>query len=142
MENQMTLNEYQEKAMSTCMPSCDNMAYMLINLMSELGELAGKVSKPIRRETVTFRDNHLTPAHLFEEDDLLEFADMREEMAFEAGDVLWQLAGVIRRLGYTMEEVAQMNLDNFVLSLNQLLHVKTKIGSVIRIFIHVSASRL
>ena len=49
MENQMTLNEYQEKAMSTCMPSCDNMAYMLINLMSELGELAGKVSKPIRR---------------------------------------------------------------------------------------------
>ena len=41
---------------------------MLINLMSEIGELAGKVSKPIRRETVTFRDN-LTPAHLFEEDD-------------------------------------------------------------------------
>ena len=29
----------------------------------------------------------------------------------KAGDVLWQLAGVIRRLGYTMEEVAQMNLD-------------------------------
>lgn len=111
MEKELSLNEYQEKAMKTCMPSCDNMAYMLINLMSELGELAGKVSKPIRRETVTFRDNHLTPAHLFEEDDLLEFADMREEMAFEAGDVLWQLAGVIKRLGYTMEEVAQMNLD-------------------------------
>jgi hypothetical protein len=36
---------------------------------------------------------------------------MREEMALEAGDALWQLAGVIKRLGYTMEEVAQMNLD-------------------------------
>lgn len=90
MENQMTLNEYQKKAMSTCMPSCDNMAYMLINLVSEIGELAGKVSKPIRRETVAFRDNHLSPAHLFEQDELLEFADMREEMAYEAGDVLWQ----------------------------------------------------
>jgi NTP pyrophosphatase (non-canonical NTP hydrolase) len=107
----MELNEYQEKAMATCMPSCDNMAYMFINLVSEVGELAGKMSKPIRRENVTFRDNHLTPSHLFEEDDMMEFADMREEMALEAGDVLWQIAGVIKRLGYTMEEVAQMNLD-------------------------------
>ena len=107
----MTLNEYQEKAMQTCMPSCDNMAYMLLNLMSELGELAGKVSKPIRRETVSFRDNHLTPAHLLEEDDLIEFADMREEMILEAGDCLWQLSGVIKMLGCTMEEVAQTNLD-------------------------------
>jgi NTP pyrophosphatase (non-canonical NTP hydrolase) len=87
------------------------MAYMLLNLIAEVGELAGKVSKPIRRETVTFRDNHLTPAHLLEEDDMYEFHDMREEMALEAGDALWQLAGVIKRLGYTMEEVAQMNLD-------------------------------
>ena len=111
MDKGMTLNEYQEKAMSTCMPSCDNMAYMLLNLMSELGELAGKVSKPIRRETVSFRDNHLTPAHLLEEDDLIEFADMREEMILEAGDCLWQLSGVIKMLGCTMEEVAQTNLD-------------------------------
>lgn len=111
MEKGMTLNEYQEKAMKTCMPSCDNMAYMLINLVAEIGELAGKISKPIRREFATFRDNHLMPAHLFDEDDMLEFADMREEMAYEAGDVLWQLSGVIKRLGYTFEEVAQMNLD-------------------------------
>lgn len=111
MDKGMTLNEYQEKAMQTCMPSCDNMAYMLLNLMSELGELAGKVSKPIRRETVSFRDNHLTPAHLLEEDDLIEFADMREEMILEAGDCLWQLSGVIKMLGCTMEEVAQTNLD-------------------------------
>ena len=111
MDKGMTLNEYQEKAMQTCMPSCDNMAYMLLNLMSELGELAGKIAKPIRRETVSFRDNHLTPAHLLEEDDLIEFADMREEMILEAGDCLWQLSGVIKMLGCTMEEVAQTNLD-------------------------------
>jgi NTP pyrophosphatase (non-canonical NTP hydrolase) len=107
----MELNEYQERAMETCMASCDNMAYMLTNLVAEVGELAGKIAKPIRKGNVCYRDNYLTPAHLFEEDDMIVFADMREEMAFEAGDVLWQLAGVIKRLGYTMEEVAQMNLD-------------------------------
>lgn len=107
----MELNEYQERAMETCMASCDNMAYMLTNLVAEVGELAGKIAKPIRKGNVCYRDNHLTPAHLFEEGDMIVFADMREEMAFEAGDVLWQLAGVIKRLGYTMEEVAQMNLD-------------------------------
>ena len=107
----MELNEYQERAMETCMASCDNMAYMLTNLVAEVGELAGKIAKPIRKGNVCYRDNHLTPAHLFEEDDMIVFADMREEMAYEAGDVLWQLAGVIKRLGYTMEEVAQMNLD-------------------------------
>lgn len=111
MDKGMTLNEYQEKAMQTCMPSCDNMAYMLLNLVSEVGELAGKIAKPIRRETVTFRDNHVTPAHIFEEDDMIEFADMREEMILEAGDCLWQLSGVIKRLGCTLEEAAQKNLD-------------------------------
>jgi NTP pyrophosphatase (non-canonical NTP hydrolase) len=107
----MTLNEYQEKAMSTCMPSCDNMAYMLLNLVAEVGELAGKVAKPIRREEACFRDNLLTPAHLWEEDDMMAFQDMVQEMAYEAGDVLWQLSGVVKRLGFTLEEVAQLNLD-------------------------------
>lgn len=109
----MTLNEYQEKAMQTCMPSCDNMAYMLINLVSEVGELAGKIAKPIRKENVIFQDNHLVPMHIMEmdEDDMLVLGDMVEELAFEAGDVLWQLSGVVKRLGMTLEEVAQMNLD-------------------------------
>ena len=97
--------------MKTCMPSCDNMAYMLINLVAEIGELAGKVAKPIRKGHTMFRDNHLTPAHLLDEDDMLEFEDMREEMILEAGDCLWQLSGVIKRLGCTLEEAAQINLD-------------------------------
>ena len=107
----MTLNEYQEKAMSTCMPSCDNMAYMLLNLVAEVGELAGKVAKPIRRKEVCFRDNLLLPAHMWEEDDMMAYQDMVTEMAYEAGDVLWQLSGVVKKLGFTLEEVAQMNLD-------------------------------
>ena len=53
----------------------------------------------------------LTPAHLWEEDDMMAFQDMVQEMAYEAGDVLWQLSGVVKRLGFTLEEVAQLNLD-------------------------------
>ena len=36
MEN-LTLNEYQDKAMSTCMPESDNLFYMLANLVGEVG---------------------------------------------------------------------------------------------------------
>ena len=45
----MTLNEYQEKAMGTCLPSCENFSYMMLNLVGEVGELAGKVAKSIRK---------------------------------------------------------------------------------------------
>lgn len=33
----MTLNEYQERAMTTCMESCKNDTYMLFGLMAEVG---------------------------------------------------------------------------------------------------------
>ena len=107
----MTLNEYQEKAMQTCIPSCDNMAYMLTNLVAEVGELAGKIAKPIRREAVAFNHNQLEPISQYDEDDILDFADLTVDMALEAGDVLWQLSGVVTKLGYTLDEVAKMNLE-------------------------------
>lgn len=107
----MTLNEYQEKAMQTCMPSCNNISYMLINLVSEVGELAGKAAKALRKEEAIIRDNILMPKYLMEEECLEAFTDMRNEMALEAGDALWQLSGVIKRLGFSLEEVATMNLE-------------------------------
>lgn len=36
----MELNEYQERAMQTCMPSCDNFSYMMLNLVGEVGEVS------------------------------------------------------------------------------------------------------
>lgn len=35
----LTLNEYQDKAMSTCMPESDNLFYMLANLVGEVGDI-------------------------------------------------------------------------------------------------------
>ena len=41
----LTLNDYQDKAMSTCMPESDNLFYMLANLVGEVGEFASKAGK-------------------------------------------------------------------------------------------------
>ena len=60
---ELTLNEYQKRAMSTCMPSCNNVSYM------------------------------------------------KEELKKELGDILWQTAGLAHVMGWTLEDVAQMNLD-------------------------------
>ena len=46
---QLTLNEYQEKAMTTCLPTCNNIAYMSMNLCGEVGELLSKLAKAIRK---------------------------------------------------------------------------------------------
>ena len=55
----MRLNEYQDRAMSTCLPSCDNISYMSLGLVSEVGELAGKIAKAIRKEELKIDGNEL-----------------------------------------------------------------------------------
>lgn len=45
----MELNEYQEQAMTTCTESSQNFSYMMLNLVGEVGELASKVAKAIRK---------------------------------------------------------------------------------------------
>ena len=37
----MTLNDYQQQAMTTCLPESENFAYMMLNLVGEVGEIAG-----------------------------------------------------------------------------------------------------
>ena len=41
----MRANEYQTRAMSTRLPSCENATYMLFGLMAEIGEIADKIAK-------------------------------------------------------------------------------------------------
>ena len=41
----MELNEYQKQAMTTCAPTAENFVYMMLNLMAESGELAGKAAR-------------------------------------------------------------------------------------------------
>ena len=83
----MTLNEYQTKAMRTCMDESKNLNYMALGLASEAGEVAGKAKKLIR-------DGRL---------------DERAVLK-ELGDALWYVAGCAEQLGYKLEDVARVNL--------------------------------
>ena len=110
----MTLNEYQEKAMQTCMPSCDNISYMLLNLVGEVGEFSSKIAKAIRKEDIYIGGQkdlkglsklciypHFIPA----------FDEFNDELMKEAGDMLWQLFGVFSALGWLAEDIAVGNLE-------------------------------
>ena len=96
----MTLNEYQEKAMTTCLPTCDNFSYMMLNLVGEVGELAGRVAKAIRHDVATVSN-----------DAILTNGDVMRDLEKEAGDVLWQLSGLCSVMGWDLEDIAQQNLD-------------------------------
>lgn len=46
------LDEYQTRAMSTRLDSCDNVTYMAFGLVAEVGELADKIAKWRRKNEV------------------------------------------------------------------------------------------
>jgi len=102
----MELNEYQDKAMTTCMPSSDNFAYMMLNLVGEVGEFSSKVAKGIRKKDLDIKSNELRAIGIF--DDTI---NIENELKCELGDICWQVAGLCKVMGWTLEEVCQANLD-------------------------------
>lgn len=103
------LNEYQKKAMTTCMPSSSNPLYMLFMLGEEIGELQGKFSKAIRKGKIKFDGdndyiftNNTTQAEIEEWEDLV---------AKECGDILWGVAGICTVMGWKLDNIGQINLD-------------------------------
>lgn len=99
----LTLNEYQRLAMTTCMDSCDNHAYMLTGFIGEVGELFGKIAKHIRKDKMLIYDNELMSLGLSER----ELHDLKSEV----GDCQWFIAGFCKVMGWTLEEVARENLS-------------------------------
>lgn len=112
----MELNEYQDKAMETCMETCENFSYMMLNLVGELGELSSKVAKAIRKGYINIYDNDVVlPAVLSNGDvdpEVNEYLDeLFQELQLEAGDILWELSGLCYIFGWRLNEIGQMNLD-------------------------------
>jgi NTP pyrophosphatase (non-canonical NTP hydrolase) len=88
----MRLNDYQRKAESTAVyPDEYRILYPTLGLAGEAGEVADKVKK-------VYRDGEPSMFH-------------KEELAKELGDVLWYISILARDLGYSLEYVAQMNID-------------------------------
>lgn len=84
----MLINEYQEKAFETALENAKNPIYMIVNLTSEAGEVAGKFAK-------WMRDGRLD----------------EEGMQKEIGDVLWQIAGLSTVMGWSLANIASQNLQ-------------------------------
>jgi len=127
----MTLNEYQQQAMTTCTDTSRNFAYMMLNLIGEVGEFTDKAQFYINAEysevydyMVEASENMLDCGNLakrirkrpedFEPTDLDLLAmpeDDKLALRKEAGDILWQLQGLCTIMGWTLEEVAEENLE-------------------------------
>lgn len=90
----MHLNEYQNEAMKTAVyPLETAIEYTALGLVSEAGEVAGKVKKMIR-------DNG----------GVLD-APTRAALVDEYADVLWYVSEGLRALDTTLEAAAQKNLN-------------------------------
>ena len=104
----MRLNEYQKRAMSTCMESCRNYSYMMDNLVAEVGEFAGKIAKAKRKDQLRFDEEGGIVCNFATHEEIEVFV---AELKKEAGDILWQLAGLCEVMEWDLEDVAQTNLD-------------------------------
>jgi NTP pyrophosphatase (non-canonical NTP hydrolase) len=90
----MTLDEYQKKAISTNINEGTHIFFdRMFGLVGEAGEMADKVKKWIR-------------------DDKADWDKLDKHMMMdELGDVLWYVATLADTLGFTLDEVAQRNVD-------------------------------
>ncbi len=102
----MALDQYQQRAMMTCMPSCENFTYMLTELNAEVGEINDKIAKWRRKGIASIKENDI----VFNTSELDEAREYQTELAFELGDALWAIAGLAHNLGFSLEEIGQMNI--------------------------------
>lgn len=102
-----TLDEYQQDAKSTCMKSCDNTTYLTMGMFAEAGEVADKIAKWVRKREAYVSDSRLVFSTC---EPAVAYRKQRELMK-EVGDVLWFVACLADHLGFTLQEVAEMNIE-------------------------------
>ena len=91
MKDQWYINYYQLQALRTAVyPEEYKMIYPALGLAGEAGEVADKVKKIIRDGRTDW--------------------EYQREIALELGDVLWYIASLADDMGYTLQEIAAMNL--------------------------------
>lgn len=89
----MEANEYQSIALETAIFDKKNpIAYCILGLTGEAGEVANKYKKVLRG------DKELTD-------------DLKFKIADELGDVMWYSAVLARELGFSFQEILDINID-------------------------------
>jgi NTP pyrophosphatase (non-canonical NTP hydrolase) len=91
----ITFHGYEVAAAATAMYPKDT-SYPFLGLCGEAGEVAELAKK-------TIRDNN----GIWTE-------DRRQLLKKELGDVLWYLAAIARDNGFTLDEIAQSNIDKLL----------------------------
>jgi NTP pyrophosphatase (non-canonical NTP hydrolase) len=90
----MDMNAYQDAATSTATyPDIGkNIIYPTLGLAGEAGETADKVKKVLRDDGGVLTETK------------------RQAIAAEVGDCLWYVSQLARELGFTLAQIAEMNL--------------------------------
>lgn len=93
----MQMNEYQIEAGETAIypgkKALMGKMYCALKLNGEAGEVAEKIGKVIRDNQSAFQP------------------DKTLEIVKELGDVLWYIAALANEFGFTLEQVAQLNIE-------------------------------
>ena len=90
MKDQWHINYYQKAALKTAIyPEAYKILYPALGLAGEAGEVADKVKKLIRDSKT----------------------DSNHAIALELGDVMWYIASLANDLGYSMQDIAEMNVN-------------------------------
>lgn len=94
----MTFNEYQQQALKTAIyPQNYKIVYPSIGLSGETGEVSEKIKKVLRDNNGNFSK------------------DKCQEIAKELGDCLWYISAMANDIGYTLDEIAEMNINKIVI---------------------------
>ena len=97
-----TFAEYQLKARSTAVyPEEHRIVYPAFGLASEAGEVCDKIKKALRGDP---KDTHGIVCEGFVN---MDFQAIKKEL----GDVLWYISILAEDLGYSLQEVAQANIE-------------------------------
>ena len=97
----MNLNEYQSEAQSFAVN--DDLMHFTFGLLEEAGEAAGVLKR-------VFRDD---PGY-WDSDSNYDYGVSymaRDKLIMELGDILWHVALVANNLGYSLEAVADLNIQ-------------------------------
>ena len=94
IQSELSMDGYQELANLTAIyPSDVGMMYCALGLCGESGEVADKLKKVIRDNNGELSD------------------EVRLQVGKELGDVLWYVANLSTELGFSLEEIARMNIE-------------------------------
>lgn len=93
----MEVKEYSEKALSTATYGIgDKILYPVLGLNGEAGEVAEKVKKVLRDKNGVFDD------------------EAKHDIAKELGDALWYINATANDIGYTLEEIMEINITKLL----------------------------